>query len=1124
MQNLRRMYIMLFILVATRAFAQEGTPYITHFKEVQELETQNWSISQTNEDIMLFANRRGILTFDGQTWNQHKLPYIPLVVKKNPYNQKIYIGANNNYGILTKNNKGLFEYHSLVPDTANIGLITQIKFTDTTIFFYGEQTITRHSINHWSDYKRWDAGNKSFTGIVLTPKNTFFNVSGEGLYRLECDTLFPIVTGFYTENSEILFSLPYNDQRVIVGTDDSKLYTFDGIKYYNYTINDDGYLKESILANAVNISDTLIAFATLYGGVEIVNKNTGKIAYTINYQNGLPDDEIYSLGVDNNNGLWLTHEFGISRVDFNLPIRNYSHYPGLEGNLIASLWHNNQLYVATNEGVYFIDEVKNYTEVEVLVKIKSKQTKKSTPSQTKPETDPEQKENKKPIRKLFSKLFGSNEQEDSSQQEPDTPIEKNNEASAKPRYVKKTVSEIKSIHHIFKKISGIEEKCKQLVSTEQGILAAANTGLYYIKNQQAHKIIHNRNIQYISKPTAGEDYLLATNTGILKLSFKDNEWISSGFAVDFQEPVYSIHKTGNTVWCGGINKAFQIKTDSLEQPVSFKSYKAQTDFPETYYLDRTNDTIFLFLESGIFFYHEKTDSFNTYPLENVPSSNLKFILVEQGIPWIYHQHRWQCLNRNKPWPDFEQSLLKLFEDINAIHTDSQNNLWVINNNSEIYKITHNADYHSKSSFDVYLKSITNEKGLHFAFSDLVFEPDNNAIYVDITAPSYLKKQSTQYQYFIEGLMNSWSKWSTNQTINLIVKPGRYTLHVRAKDILGNKSQIKSIQFTIKPPFTKTLGFYIFMGIVILMGFYLIYKLRQKKLIHDKKILEQKVKQRTLEIQEQKAEIEAQRDELEAQRDEILSQKDNITDSITYASRIQKAMLPMNEHFDQSFKDHFILYKPRDIVSGDFYWIAEDTEKIYFAAADCTGHGVPGAFMSMLGISSLNEIISGDKQKLTAAKILNLLREKVKFSLHQTGKEGEAKDGMDIALCILDKKTMILEYAGAYNPLYHFRNEKLNEYKADRMPIGIYHMEKETFTNHEITIMPGDTIYLFSDGYADQFGGPDQTKFKSANLKKLLTEIVNQPMDKQKEILEEKFNQWKGDLDQVDDIILIGIKF
>jgi serine phosphatase RsbU (regulator of sigma subunit) len=142
---------------------------------------------------------------------------------------------------------------------------------------------------------------------------------------------------------------------------------------------------------------------------------------------------------------------------------------------------------------------------------------------------------------------------------------------------------------------------------------------------------------------------------------------------------------------------------------------------------------------------------------------------------------------------------------------------------------------------------------------------------------------------------------------------------------------------------------------------------------------------------------------------------------------------------------------------------------------------------------LNEIFGNENHHLTAARMLNLLREKIKFSLHQTGKEGENKDGMDMALCIYHKKKKLLEYAGAYNPLYLIRDGELQEYKADRMPIGIYHIEKESFTNHEINIEKGDAIYIFSDGYADQFGGPGQTKFKSGNLKKLLLEINKKPM-------------------------------
>ncbi|MEA2106387.1 MAG: hypothetical protein U9P82_06660 [Bacteroidota bacterium] len=435
MYFITRIYFLLFIFIVCETFAQEGTPFITHFNEAKEFETQNWSISQDYENIMLFANRRGILTFDGHEWNTIKLPYIPFVVKKNPYNHKVYVGTNNNYGVLEKNSLGLYEYISLVPDTLDVGIITKIEFTDSTIFFYGEKSISRHNMENPNIFKRWNAKNKFFTRIILTSKNTFFNVAGEGLYRLESDTLFPIVTGFYTENSEILFSLPYNEQRVIVGTDESKLYTFDGIKYYNYKINDEGYLKESILADAVEISDTLIAFATLYGGVEVVSKKTGKIVYTINYQNGLPDDEIYALGKDNNNGLWLTHEFGISRVDFNLPIRNYSTYPGLKGNLISTLWHNNQLYVATNEGVFYLDEVKDFKEVEIYVKTKPATTKQ--PTTTQQETGTKEKETKKPVRKLFSRLFGSKDEEDKDQKEPDTPIEKTKTTSPKPRYVKK---------------------------------------------------------------------------------------------------------------------------------------------------------------------------------------------------------------------------------------------------------------------------------------------------------------------------------------------------------------------------------------------------------------------------------------------------------------------------------------------------------------------------------------------------------------------------------------------------------------------------------------------------------------------------------------------------------------
>jgi serine phosphatase RsbU (regulator of sigma subunit) len=235
-----------------------------------------------------------------------------------------------------------------------------------------------------------------------------------------------------------------------------------------------------------------------------------------------------------------------------------------------------------------------------------------------------------------------------------------------------------------------------------------------------------------------------------------------------------------------------------------------------------------------------------------------------------------------------------------------------------------------------------------------------------------------------------------------------------------------------------------------------------------------------------------------------------------------AMLPEGHHFKKLFSDYFIIFNPRDIVSGDFYWIGEDESRIFFAVADCTGHGVPGAFMSALGISILDEIITNNSN-LKANTILNLMREKIKTSLHQTGKQGEANDGLDLALCILHKNRKTIEYSGAYNPLIHFHDGELTEYRADRMPIGIYYGEKNSFTNYEVNVKKGDTLYIFSDGYADQFGGKKGTKYMKYNLKKLLSEIHSRPMHEQQKILENEFTSWKGTANQIDDVTILGVK-
>lgn len=300
-----------------------------------------------------------------------------------------------------------------------------------------------------------------------------------------------------------------------------------------------------------------------------------------------------------------------------------------------------------------------------------------------------------------------------------------------------------------------------------------------------------------------------------------------------------------------------------------------------------------------------------------------------------------------------------------------------------------------------------------------------------------------------------------------------------------------------------LGYYIYRG----------YKIKKEANIR----LEEK--NRTISLQ--KDEIEEQRDLAAAQRDQIAYQKKHITDSIMYARRIQAALLPSLELFSDKL-EHFVLYKPLDIVSGDFYWVSSQGNLQVIISADCTGHGVPGAFMSMLGVTMLNEIVNG-KHILTPDRIIENLRRGIIKSLNQVAEEDSIKDGMDIAVCVVDFDKNILWYAGANNPLYLVRGKELIHYRADKMPVAI-HYKMEPFTLHKIELQKGDAFYIFSDGYSDQFGGPRQKKFMSMQLKATLVAMAGKPMLQQGERLNEIFEEWRGDSPQVDDVSLIGVRY
>jgi len=335
---------------------------------------------------------------------------------------------------------------------------------------------------------------------------------------------------------------------------------------------------------------------------------------------------------------------------------------------------------------------------------------------------------------------------------------------------------------------------------------------------------------------------------------------------------------------------------------------------------------------------------------------------------------------------------------------------------------------------------------------------------------------------------------------------------------------------------------IFIIITLLMAFFIYRGYRIKKEANRKlKEKNDAIAKQNAEILQQKEEIQAQRDQIEEQRDILAEQRQEILDSIEYAKRIQQSVLTPEDILKTLIPNHFIIYYPKNIVSGDYYWATQKGEYTIIVGADCTGHGVPGAFMSMLGVSFLNEIVNR-LEELHSDIILNELRELVIRSLHQTGDDMEQKDGMDIQLCIINKEKRTLQYSGANNPLYIIRKignnfpikpkysiienkesgYQLLQVKADKMPIGIY-IHKNPFTKHEIQLEKDDQIYLFSDGYVDQFGGKKGRKFMSKRFKNMLLDNADKDLDTQKQILVETLKKWMLGWEQIDDILVIGLK-
>lgn len=1020
----------------------------------------------------------GILQYNGSKWN-----FIPikagLYITSLAYiNHTLFVGCNGDFGYLKATNNGKWEYASLADllskDDKTFTTIWKILPYKNAVVFQSEEKLFFYDINNISVIPAATSFHLAFS----TNDRLLVRERQRGLMEYANKELSFVSNTQQFADTGIFAILPYKENELLVFTQESGLYLWKNNTFRQLLKKKQIQMfSNAMLIGAKVLNDGNIAVYTLKQGVFILNAGFEIVAnYTINQ--GLKSDEIHDLISDYYGNLWVATPKGISRIQYSLPLSFLGQNCGLEGNVQAIKQFNQQTFIGTSEGLYRFNSVTN--RFEEFNDIKS---------------------NIWAIETSNSKLWIAG----------DNGLWQMNIAGNISAVSKEPFSALLFIPEINR------------------VLAAGTSGCLWI-DALTGKII-------LKIPEIKTD---AYGIGYKKTNEKTYEfWIGS-----------KTQGVSQLVIENDINKGidfFQGASDGLPNDwISAYLYRKHVVFGTSRGFMRFISPSEINKLSGNTSSAEIRGYFDilNYP-KNVQGKSVTAFLADSSSSYAALDN---CVYRIHNDSHADNIGFKMV-DVGRINTLQKYSGWLWIGGDEGIAIVHLSDLNQKLNkqpdFNIGKITVTGDSVLWFGQrpftqKEIVLPYELNSIQIELNS-LYIENQSKLlYSWKLEGgNQEKFSTWTNESVISLYgLREGNYMLIIKAKNAEDKVTEKKFFNIRIFAPWYRTGWAYTLYVLIFILLIYLIVWLNAKRLIAKNRKLEEIVNVRTQEVVEQKEEIEHQKTTIE----HILK---DLNDSISYAQRIQEVLLPSHDMIKNIFPDSFVLYKPRNTVSGDFYWAARvilsyphgedlgEKELVIMAVADCTGHGVPGAFMSMLGISFLNDIVK--KKEITQpSEILNMLRTYVVEALKQSIDSDSQKDGMDISLVAINTKTLECHWAGANNPLYivESRKEKVEsaednsskftEIKPDKMPIAIYPV-MNLFTNHFIQLKKGDCLYMFSDGYADQFGGPKGKKFMYKSFKELLLQNAHKNMNEQLEILDKTLMGWMINEPQNDDITVLGIK-
>ncbi|MCX6328853.1 MAG: SpoIIE family protein phosphatase [Bacteroidia bacterium] len=1109
-----------------------GTPVAKSYSmQITHGTEYNWSITKDKFGSVYFGNDDNqVIKYDGSNWTTIPLSKENTTIARalgTDQNGIIYVGGLNEFGYIEPDSSGKRAYVSLSgqissarnltslsmsdsakakyaePSNLNIGEIQSLIVKDSKVYFLSAGTLIIYNTvdGDLSYINLRDLGYRQFLRIFSINDKIILASNNYGIFEFKDGKILQMPNGSFFKQKRCLSILPHQKNKVVIGTVSSGIFLYD---YSDGSIDSSfvdrkffDFFKTLQVYCGVKLVTGELIYGTLTDGIYIISDKGQYIGHWTSKNTDLLDNVITAIYADPdaNSELWIAADGSVTKAYVNLPFTQISEKAGIDGSVNNFCTFNGSLYIATDKG-----------------------------------------------------LFRSTTDEEGSR--------------------------------MFKQFAGISSQILPVnvakVANDSFLLAGSLLeGVYKISTNGKTEILKGNiidaDIPNLKQPFIARSifqsnvkknrfYFGMTNSAIRVLEYNHGLWkfVSNvkgqkGYA-DYLTELQNGDLIFETMFPDGLYRLH------LNDTVPVK-YTANQGVPDSSlnFLKEYNGSLCLTTGAGIFKLDEKNDKW--IPFDEMTGGYTKnknvdgFTAEKNGNLWltIKEQRFYDVLftHENDSMVMYKGGALAILPNLEFFCINSIDgrdwftkfkSLYIVDREklklklpeaqtllTKIVVLSHGKD--SLVMNETFYKNGPNGRRYPVVSNLDQKPPEFNYKYNSLsffwTTPYLIQEEDILYSYMLLGYDDKWSNWekiSYKDYTNLSF--GKYTFKVKARTVTEIESKEAEYSFIILKPWYLTpwmIILYIIATILSVLGIIAAYT---KRLKNENIRLEGIVAERTAVVVKQKEELES---------------------SIHYARRIQMALLPSESILTENIKNYFVLFKPRDIVSGDFYWMEKKGDRLYIVAADCTGHGVPGAFMSLLGMSFLDEIIDTESAP-RADFILNRLRLHVTESLKQVGGEDEAKDGMDIALLVIDFNSKHIEFSGAYNPCFRVRKLTENEavkYKDDstempdgtmsngkylletifasKMPIGISSKMNEDFVFYDWVLEKGISYYLFSDGYIDQFGGEHGRKFMKKNFKKFILEIQDYPMNKQKELLEENLRNWMGQTPQIDDILVMGIR-